>query len=274
MKSMSILCFLVISVLANAENASNRIISAGGSITEIMYALGLQEQIIAVDSSSYFPAEVRNKPQVGYFRRLSAEGVLSTRPTRVVASNGAGPDEALQQIKAAGVEVKIFTQEVYTLDAWKDYLREIGGYFGKQTEANGIINRVEARLRQLTDDQDEAVKTAIFLMDVGDRGPVAAGYDTVPDMLFNLAGLDNIVNEFDGFKPYSAEQLLRAQPDLIVMPSHVVAKMGGTERICGIQVIAMSTAKNGCQLLVMDALLSLGYGTRIDEAVEVLLNHE
>jgi iron complex transport system substrate-binding protein len=274
MKSMSILCFLVISVLANAENASNRIISAGGSITEIMYALGLQEQIIAVDSSSYFPAEVRNKPQVGYFRRLSAEGVLSTRPTRVVASNGAGPDEALQQIKAAGVEVNIFTQEVYTLDAWKDYLREIGGYFGKQTEANGIINRVEARLRQLTDDQDEAVKTAIFLIDVGDRGPVAAGYDTVPDMLFNLAGLDNIVNEFDGFKPYSAEQLLRAQPDLIVMPSYVVAKMGGTERICGIQVIAMSTAKNGCQLLVMDSLLSLGYGTRIDEAVEVLLNHE
>ena len=271
---MSILCLLGISLLAHAENASNRTISAGGSITEIMYALGLQEQIIAVDSSSYFPAEVRNKPQVGYFRRLSAEGVLSNRPTRVVAANGAGPDEALQQIKAAGVEVKIFTQEIYTLDAWKAYLREIGGYFGKKAEANGIINRVEARLSQLTADQEDSGKTAIFLMDVGDRGPVAAGYDTVPDMLFNLAGLDNIVDDYDGFKPFSAEQLISIQPDLIVMPSHVVAKMGGAEHICKIHVIAMSTARNGCQLLVMDALLALGYGTRIDEAVEVLLNHE
>jgi len=271
---MSILCLLGISLLAHAENALNRTISAGGSITEIMYALGLQEQIIAVDSSSYFPAEVRNKPQVGYFRRLSAEGVLSTRPTRVVAANGAGPDEALQQIKAAGVEVKIFTQEIYTLDAWKAYLREIGGYFGKKAEANGIINRVEARLSQLTADQEDSGKTAIFLMDVGDRGPVAAGYDTVPDMLFNLAGLDNIVDDYDGFKPFSAEQLISIQPDLIVMPSHVVAKMGGAEHICKIHVIAMTTARNGCQLLVMDALLALGYGTRIDEAVEVLLNHE
>ncbi len=253
--------------------AQERTISAGGSITEIMYALGLGQEIIAVDSSSYFPYEVAEKPKVGYFRQLSAEGVLSTNPTRLVASNGAGPDDALLQISNAGVEVKVFKQEVYNIDVWKSYLREVGEYFQVSEQAEQIIVRVEEKLNQLVSDEKQS-RTAIFLMDVGDRGPVAAGQNTVPNMLFELSHISNIVSEYEGYKPYSAEKLIQAKPDLIVMPSHVVKKMGGVEAICKNMTIAMTTAENGCDILVMDALLALGFGTRIDEAVKVLSDYE
>ena len=255
-------------------NAQERTIAAGGSITEIMYELGLGEEIIAVDSSSYFPTEAAQKPKVGYFRRLSAEGVLSTNPTRLVASNGAGPDEALLQIKNAGVEVKVFKQEVYNFEVWKSYLREVGSYFQSSHDAEQIIKRVAENLKAVETSKQGKKNTAVFLMDVGDRGPVAAGKNTVPNMLFELSQLNNIAVDFEGYKPFSAERLITAKPDVIVMPSHVVEKMGGVQAICKNLTIAMATAERGCEILVMDALLALGFGTRIDQAVEILANHE
>ncbi|MGJ8662847.1 MAG: heme/hemin ABC transporter substrate-binding protein [Marinicella sp.] len=256
----------------NLSAAQNRYISAGGSITEIMHKLGLGDQIIAVDSSSYYPPEAFAKPHVGYFRRLSAEGVLSTNPTHLIASNGAGPDEALQQINNAGVEVKVFKQEVYTLESWQQYLLEVGMYFNAKEQAQQIIADVTSQLASMKRSGEK--RTGVFLMDVGDRGPVAAGQNTVPNMLMKLAHINNIVNEFEGFKPYSAERLIQIKPELIIMPSHVVERMGGEEKICQNLTIAMTTADRGCDILVLDALLALGFGTRIDDAVKVLVNHE
>ncbi len=254
--------------------SENRTIAAGGSITEIMYALGLGDEIIAVDTSSYFPAAAAAKPKVGYFRQLSAEGVLSTQPSRLVAAGGAGPDAVLQQIRQAGVEVKVFNPEQYNLPAWKSHVRAVGAYFRVPDQANQIIARVDDQLAELKRPPAGQEKTAIFLMDVGDRGLVAAGLNTVPNMLFELAHFNNIVNEFEGYKPYSAEQLIQSKPDVIVMPSHAVENIGGVATICQNLTIAMATAERGCDILVVDGLLALGFGTRIDQAVAVLANHE
>ena len=69
-----------------------RIVVVGGVITEVLYALGLQDTIAGVDSTSQFPSEaLRDKANVGYVRALSAEGVLSLKPSIVIAINGAGP---------------------------------------------------------------------------------------------------------------------------------------------------------------------------------------
>lgn len=272
-QKLIIACSLVVLCCVSAT-AENRYITAGGSITEIMYELGLGDRVIAVDSSSYYPPEAFAKPHVGYFRRLSAEGVLSVNPTHLIGSNGAGPDEALQQVSQAGVVVKVFEQEVYTLDAWKSFLFEIGQYFELETKAQSIIKRVEERLSAIELNSGKKQRQAIFLMDVGDRGPVAAGLNTVPNMLFELSNHQNIVTDFEGFKPYSAERLIQIKPDVIVMPSHVVERMGGVDKICQNMTIAMATEHSGCDILVMDALLALGFGSRIDQAVNILVTNE
>ena len=273
-----IIVFLLSSFIANGQE---RTISAGGSITEIMYEFGLADEIIAVDSSSFYPLDATKKPQVGYFRQLSAEGVLSLNPTRIIVSNGAGPDEALNQIERSGVEVKVFKQEVYDFESWKTYVREIGEYFKLPVKAEAIINRVNRQLDEMGrlnveskhDNLKKTKPTAIFLMDLGDRGPVAAGDNTVPDMLFELAGIENIVTDYEGFKPYSSEQLIQFKPDMVVMPSHVVKKLGGQEMICQNRLIQLTTIDSKCNILVMDGLLALGFGTRIDQAVELLLDN-
>jgi iron complex transport system substrate-binding protein len=82
---------------------TSRIVSIGGSITEILYALGLQQKIVAVDTTSlYPPAALQEKPNVGYMRQLSAEGVLALSPTLVLALQGSGPKETVDILQRRG----------------------------------------------------------------------------------------------------------------------------------------------------------------------------
>ena len=83
---------------------TSRIVAIGGDVTEILYALKAEGKIAAVDSTSQFPAQaLKEKPNVGYMRALSAEGVLSANPTLIVASKDAGPPDVVAALKASAV---------------------------------------------------------------------------------------------------------------------------------------------------------------------------
>ncbi len=82
----------------------SRIVSVGGAVTEILYALGLERRIIAVDTTSVYPPRVlAEKPSVGYMRQLSPEGVLGLGPSLVLAAEGSGPKETVAVLEAASI---------------------------------------------------------------------------------------------------------------------------------------------------------------------------
>ena len=97
--------FILFALVAQPALAQERVISAGGTLTEIIYALGKQSTLVAVDQSSMYPQQATQLPQVGYYRDLAAEGVLSMRPTTLLALEGAGRSQALKQIEATGVKL-------------------------------------------------------------------------------------------------------------------------------------------------------------------------
>ena len=82
---------------------TSRIAAIGGSITEIVYALGEEKQLVARDSTSLYPEAALALPDVGYMRALSPEGVLSVNPTGILALQGSGPKEAVDVLKKASV---------------------------------------------------------------------------------------------------------------------------------------------------------------------------
>src|SRR5499426_2306718 len=83
---------------------ASRIVSVGGAVTEILYALGLEQRVVAVDATSHYPPQaLREKRSVGYFRALSPEGVLGLNPSLILAIEGAGPKQAMTVIEAAGI---------------------------------------------------------------------------------------------------------------------------------------------------------------------------
>ncbi|MBC8653116.1 ABC transporter substrate-binding protein, partial [Providencia vermicola] len=78
-------------VISMSAYATERIVTLGGDVTEIVYALGAEQQLVARDSTSLHPEQATKLPDVGYMRMLNAEGVLSMRPTLVLASELAKP---------------------------------------------------------------------------------------------------------------------------------------------------------------------------------------
>lgn len=70
---------------------TSRLVSVGGAVTEIVYALGAGDRLVARDQTSTYPEEARKLVDVGYMRRLSPEGVLSVNPTGILLSEGSGP---------------------------------------------------------------------------------------------------------------------------------------------------------------------------------------
>lgn len=256
--------FILITLSFNAT--AQRIVVAGGTITDIVFALGAGDEVVAVDTSSTSPIQAKALPKVGYYRDLAAEGVLSQKPSLILTIEGAGRPEVLTQIKSTGVPFKLYRKPRQVEDLFK-VIEQVAVDIGKQKQADALIGKLK---KQLPEKQPILSNSkALFVFSAGERGLVVAGKETVPDLLFSYTGIKNLA-QHTGFKPFNKESLLVSNPDFIVAPSHVVFGAGGPEKFCQQPTLALIPAAQKCHLLVMDSLMALGMTTRLPEAIAKL----
>jgi len=99
------LALVVLSFGVASAAPAQRVVSLGGDVTEIAYALGEQGRLVGVDQTSIYPDAVHALPQVGYLRNLSAEGIISLKPDLILAAKAAGPAAVLQQLNDAKIAI-------------------------------------------------------------------------------------------------------------------------------------------------------------------------
>ncbi|MEL6980000.1 MAG: ABC transporter substrate-binding protein [Pseudomonadota bacterium] len=256
---------------AQAEGAPQRIVIAGGDLTEIVFALGEGERVVAVDSTSSYPPETETLPKIGYMRRLAPEGVLTTAPDLLLAGAGAGPDSAMDRLRQAGVDVRIGPDDP-SLDGVAAKIRFVGDALDRRDEAEALIDRVSGQLAAAiaAAGESEASPRVLFLMTAGRNGVLAAGADTSAQAIIELAGGENAVTGFNGYKPLSAEVALASAPDVLLMPTHAAEAMGGAETALARPELAATPAGRAKRVVVIDGLLLLGFGPRTPEAVSTL----
>lgn len=245
-----------------------RLITAGGTITEIVFALGAGDEVIAVDQSSRYPEKARQLPMIGYYRELAAEGVLSFAPDKILAIEGVGRKEVVKQIQSTGIEVVVYPKPSST-EGMIELITQLGSDLNKNQEAKQLIAQFNASLPPT---QEDKTASAVFLLSATDRGLIAAGTETVPQLIFNYAGIENLAAQHAGFKGINNEMLALQQPDFLVAPYHVVMSAGGKEKFCQSPNLALLEAAQDCRLLVMDSLMSLGMTPRLAEAIAIVKN--
>ena len=260
-----LLAFSLLFCALAAQASTKRLITAGGTITEITYALGAGNQIVAVDQSSTYPLAATKLPMIGYYRDLAAEGVLSQNADLLLALEGAGRASVLEQIKRVGVDVKVFDKP-QSVDELYQLVDEIAEVLDRQAQAKELKQKIAQSLPE----QQKLGGNAVFLLSVGSRGLVAAGRETVPNLLFEYLGINNIANGQNGYKTLGREAILTADPDFIVAASHSVASIGGKQAFCQQPALALVPAAKECRLLVIDGLKVLGMTTRLAEAIAEL----
>lgn len=248
---------------------ATRIVSVGGAVTEIVFALGHGSDVVAVDTSSVFPESVATLPHVGYQRTLAAETVLAQSPDLVIASSDAGPPTALEQIRAAGVRVEI-VHAAYTIDDAAKEIEAIGAIVHARA-ATTLAGELRTQGTQAT---TRATATpgakALFVYARGAGTTMVAGTDTAPDAMIALAGGRNAASGFSGFKPLSAEVVVEAAPDVIIIPARGLTSLGGETGLLSLPGLASTPAAKAHRIIAMDDLLLLGFGPRLPAAIDEL----
>jgi iron complex transport system substrate-binding protein len=264
--STTLLAFFMTAATASpAPKSINRIVAAGGSITEIIYALGAEEQLVAVDTSSLFPLSAMNLPKIGYYRQLSTEGVLSMNPSHVIAASGVGPESVMTQIKGAGVDMTVIEQ-LKSVEGVQRLITRVADIVGRQEEARLLNQHIQIEIEQLTSNRRPTGKKMVFLMSAGEGGLMAAGNNTMPQLILDLLKVENPFLTLDGFKPVSIEALLLADPNVILMPQHQV-KGRTKELLCRTNELKFWAERHGCQLFFVDSLSFLGLTPRLPDAL-------
>lgn len=254
---------------APGERASSRIVSVGGAITETVYALGAGERVVGVDTSSVYPAAVTALPKVGYQRTLSAEGILALSPDLVLLSDEAGPPAAIEQLRGAGVRVERMPA-TKTIDATVARITAIGAAIGRPAEQLATAVRRDAEAARARVAGRPNASSFVLLYARGAGTLMVAGSDAPGVATVELAGGRNAVAGFTGYKPLSAEVLIAAAPDVIVVPSRGLATLGGEAGILALPGVAETPAGRARRIVALDDLLLLGFGPRLGAAIDEL----
>ena len=168
---------------------TSRIAAIGGSITEIVYALGEEGHLVARDSTSRYPAAAVALPDVGYMRQLSPEGVLSVNPSGILALHGSGPKEAVDVLKKSSVPF-IDVPEHYSHDGILEKIRIVGKALGVDAKAETLVAETDAKLKA-AEKQTASIKERkriLFVLSIQGGKILAAGSDTAGDGIIKLAG--------------------------------------------------------------------------------------
>ncbi len=250
---------------------STRIVSVGGAITETVYALGFGADVVGVDTSSVYPAGTLNLPKVGYQRRLSAEGVLSLRPTVVALSSHAGPPEVIEQLRAAGANVLMLPGEP-GLENTYERIRSLGAALGHVQKATALIEAVKSKMAAVKGGlrSGKARPKVLSVYARGQGNVSVAGKSTAADMVVSLAGGTPVINEYEGYRPITAESVIAADPDFILIPARGLDSLAGLEGLLNQPGISQTKAGMEKKVIVIDDLLLLGFGPRTPEAVKQL----
>lgn len=246
---------------------AKRIVSIGGTVTEIIYALGDDARIVAVDSTSTYPASAADKPDVGYIRQLSAEGVLSQKPDLIIAETGAGPADAMAILKASGIPiVSIPTPPEAGAIAGK--IRAVGAAVGKDDAADKLASEVDAALKTLearVSALPEPKKRVLFALSLANGRVMAAGTDTSADAIIRLAGGINAASGISGYKPLSDEAVIAAAPEVVLVMDNPAMHLTA-EQAFALPALQSSPAGKAKAFIAMDGLYLLGLGPRTPQA--------
>ncbi|MES0812212.1 ABC transporter substrate-binding protein [Roseibium sp. SCPC15] len=251
--------------------AAHRIVAVGGAVTEIVFALGEEERLVARDTTSNFPEAAAQLPDIGYIRALSPEGVMSVDPDLILMLEGSGPQEAVDVLKKSGVAIadipEGFTEE--------DILKKVEAV----GEALGVPEKADELVQELGDDLEDARAHAqsnstefrvLFVLTTRGGRILASGTDTAAHGIIELAGAENAVADFSGYKQLSDEAILSAAPDVVLMmqrgPNHEVA----AEEVFTHPALAQTPAGQNKRVIVMGGQYLLGFGPRTADAIRDL----
>ena len=247
-----------------------RLITLFGDLTEIVYALDAQDFLVARDTSSIYPPEAEELPNLGFAGALNAEAILDLEPTLIIGNPMAGPAEVLEQLQQAGVEVLII-EDPNGLDAPQIKIRLVGGALGLTQRAEALAQDVETRMQAViaaSASVDQPLRVMHIYIRRGGLQLVSGAGNRAEAIIEAAGGIDAATESgIVGWQPLTPEALVAADPDVYLVMDRGLAVIGGIEGLLEIPGMAHTRAGEGPYVISMADLYLLGFGPRLPEAI-------
>lgn len=245
-------------------------VCVGGALTEIVYRLGAGDLLVGTDTTSLYPEAAQKTAKVGYARQLSAEGVLSLRPTVVIAGAEAGPPTAIEQLRSVGVTL-VRAAAGHNIETVIANVRRVAAALARHDAGEALAAELRA--------QWEAVQRRVrrsggprvlFVLSHVANNVQVSGHGTAAHALIEAAGGANAMSGFNGYRPLTAEAVVAAAPEAILTTAQGVQALGGEARLLMQPGLALTPAGRARRVFARDGLYLLGWGPRVPQAVQEL----
>ena len=251
-------------------NTPKRIVSLSGSLTEIVDALGLGANIVAVDVTSDYPSYVKEIPKVSKNRSITAEGIASFRPDIVLGFEGEVSAAVLAQFKTLNISCVLFKQE-FSEAGLTGLVRKVGQALNVTTKGNQVADQLSKDLKSaIAKGKSSKATKMMFVYARGAGAMSVSGSGTAVDAVIKLAGAQNVMKGFTGYKTYNTEALVQANPEVILLFDFGMSSLGGKEAILKLPGVNLTTAGKNKRVIAMDASLLNGFSMRLPQAIQQL----
>jgi len=264
------------------QDHKERIVCISKQYTEIIWALGAQEDIVAVDISSVYPADVKKLPTVGYHRALSLEGILAAKPTLILRGGpkNMGPEQVSKQLEQLKIPMKDFESKSGDIDGAKNLIREMGKFFHKEGRADTLCTKLDEDMKvalenakQYTDTPKVLVihfgRASNIYMIMSQKGPGGK--------MIEWAGGKSCIKDTSGMKQMSAEVVTKSDPDIILLTEFGYDRLGSPEKISELPGIALTKAYKNKKIYRVEEHDLIYLGPRTGEntcKLQKLLHHD
>jgi iron complex transport system substrate-binding protein len=251
--------------------AGTRVVGVSKQINEYLYDIHAESVLVARDLTSIYPDRIRSLPSVGYHRALSAEGIISMRPTMLLTDGNLGPNAVVTQVKTVGIPVVVMTPGS-TLDSAQLLMSEVGRRFHHERQADSVLaDWRQGMSHSLADSAQWASrpKPRVLVMHFGQlvNDYLAMKRGTTADQLVRWAGGVNAVDSVGGMLRLTPELIAKAAPDVIIATDVGFDRLGSAEKFAALPGVALTPAARAKRIHRVDESELMYFGPRTPSTV-------
>lgn len=233
----------------------NRIVALNATTFEIAEGLGQKNKVVGVDNGALFLDSTKDLPKVGHPYRPSVEGIISLKPDIVIATQDSLPETSAQQLRAAKVPVLVLSTSYKDgYNGLYERIKIMGKVLDSENQARKLIKKIKKDVADLEKSVREIKqkKKVFFLYAHSTSDARIYGKDTGSHFLIELIGARNAADFATGVKPLTAEAMVQASPDSIIMMQRGLDAVGGLSGAAKMPGVSLTPAGKEKKIFVVD----------------------
>jgi iron complex transport system substrate-binding protein len=257
---------LAIGCARSASDSGPRVVAVSKQINEFLYEIHAESVLVARDLTSVFPPEIKTLPSVGYHRALSAEGIISMKPTMLLTDGNFGPDAVTQQVKKVGIPVVTMTPGAGQ-DSAQLLMIALGKQFHHEKEADSVVAKWKSDMAAALADTIQWAgkpKPRVMIMHMGQiaNSYLAIKRGSAGDQIVQWAGGVNAIDSIGGMLRLTPEIIAKAAPDIIIATDVGFDRLGSAEKFAEMPGVALTPAGKAKKIYRIDEIEVMYFGPR------------